>query len=242
MMTVPLGGNLRLQDYLLGYGYTANPSENSLKNIPAFTNALVNDPTKYKEALRVLNGLVSASRNEQTLDFNLTPPNHSNTLPLLKLSSDCKLLDFDDRRFAFTDESARRYVCGGWLEEYVYETLLKLGKKIQDKARNLTIKSHVQGVKNEADVAFLAKNCLHLIECKTARLEHKNGSAALYKLKTLMVETGLKTKAMLVSWRGLDESTRTPHGKRARKYVIKVVQKDDLRNLKNLLEQWIAEK
>jgi hypothetical protein len=240
VQTIPLKNTLRMKDYLRASGYITEPGRYMTKELPEFTKELINNPKKYEDALRQVNELVSGKNNKKILDFKLDRQHYGTTLHLLRLCEKYKLLEFDDRSLAFADESARLYVCGGWLEEYVFDVLRRLNKQnIQDKAINLTIRGAVE---NELDVAFLAKNRLHLIECKTARLRTEKGGETLYKLKRLMEQTGRKTKGMLVSYRDLDRSNKTPHKKRAKEYGIKVVQKDDLRNLKNLLEQWIAEK
>ena len=135
-------------------------------------------------------------------------------------------------------------MCGEWLEVHTHAVVNNLLRsKIQTRAeQGLTIIKN--DVPNELDVAFMAKNALHVIECKTSRLEREGGGDALYLLGTITHKTGLKTKAMLVTYRNLDsydKKNRKPHKKRAAEYGIKIVEGAELRNLKAHLEKWIAE-
>ena len=127
---------------------------------------------------------------------------------------------------------------------YSYDVVKNISRdKIQAKACNLTIKN--KGGDNELDVAFLAQNKLHVLECKSCRLKTEKGADALYKLKTITSLTGLKTRAMLVTYRNLDtldRRNRKPHKKRADALGIKVVERCELRNLKEHLENGLQGK
>lgn len=117
---------------------------------------------------------------------------------------------------SFPSEAARRYVNGGWLETYVYQTLQDLrGTRpgITDVAMNVVIEHADRTIRNEVDVAFLYRNTLHLIECKTANLGGTAGTAAagggdgkaaqvIYKMEALLKLGGLRTRGMIVDYRG----------------------------------------
>jgi hypothetical protein len=241
----PLDKKLKIQDYLLAYGYKTVLSENTLYNRPDFTFELINNITKYESAVSRTNAYVSKAQDRSALTFVRTSY-EDGIESFLDLCRKFALLTLEGKQFTFTDEQARRYVCGGWLEEHVYQCIGKINKqKIQDKVLNITIKTLPQAVENELDVAVSANNYLHIIECKTANIGNSKDSDALYKLYTLKNKLGLKTKSMLVSYRNIDKLYRgkraNDNAKRAKDYGITVIQHSDLRNLKNHLEKWIAE-
>jgi hypothetical protein len=241
----PLDKRLKIQDYLLAYGYNSELSEKKLYNSSDFTFELINNISKYEGAVSRTNAYVSSAQDRFSLTFDRTH-HDDGTTHFLNLCQKFDLLTAERNQFTFRDEQARSYVCGGWLEEHVYGCINQIGKqKIQDKVLNITIKSLPQAVENEIDVAVLANNYLHIIECKTANIGNLKASDVLYKLNTLKNKLGLRAKCMLVSSRYIDKEygkkRASDNAKRAKDYKIKVIQRDELRNLKNHLEKWIAE-
>ena len=159
----------------------------------------------------------------------------------------------------FASEKARFYVNGGWIEEHVFDLLHKIKPEldaiqtkepeenvIQDLGRNLTIvrKNKGESVKNELDVALLADNKLHIIECKTKRFDmgdgpDSHGADVLYKLDTLRDHIGgLQANAMLVSYQPLQKE----HLWRAKELGIEVCTGKDIQNLQQKLKEWIGAK
>jgi len=102
----------------------------------------------------------------------------------------------------------------------------------------------VQGspVTNELDVAFLADNRLHLIECKTKRFDSNQSpeaqvAATLYKLDTLRdYMGGNDARAMLVSYRNLGNPPRL----RASEFDIKICDGQGIQRLESVLTKWIG--
>jgi hypothetical protein len=241
----PLDKKLKIQDYLLAYGYKTELSQYTRYNYHDFTFELINNIQKYEFAVSKVNAYISSAQDRFALTFTRTQHDDGITHFLI-FCQRFNLLTIERNQFTFHDEQARRYVCGGWLEEHTYECIEKINKqKIQDKILNITIKSLPQAVENELDVAVLANNYLHIIECKTANIGNSRDSDALYKLDTLKNKLGLKTKSMLVSYHYIDKFFRgrraNDNAKRANDYGINVIQHNNLRNLKNHLEKWIAE-
>jgi hypothetical protein len=242
---IDLDIKLKIKDYLFAYGYSISFHAANQYQYSEFTHELVSNISKYQSSIGRINSHVIKSNKKNALTFQRGQEDVY-IAPFLDLCGKFGLLQADQDTFTFSDLQARQYVCGGWLEEYVYETVNQIGKqKIQDKALNMTIKSLQKSVENELDVAFLAKNCLHMIECKTGKLENEKGGDVLYKLYTLSDKLGLKAKSMLVSYRNIDNISKNErlyqHKKRADEYKIRVVQSEELINLKNHLEKWIAE-
>ena len=237
---IDLKSNLKLKDYFRAYGYSADPKESIHK--PGFAKELVDNQVQYRDALGLLNKHVCTDDNRQTLSFSA-----QNTTPMCIILELCKkydFLDFNDRRIDFNDAACRKYVCGGWLEAHTRAVVNSISRSKLQTLADQGIEIIKKNVPNDLDVAFLAKNALHVIECKTGRLTRERGGDTLYKLKTITQTMGLKTKPMLVTYRNLDsEDTkkRKPHTRRARQYGIEVVEGDELRRLKEHLEKWIAQ-
>ncbi|QNT59574.1 hypothetical protein AABM17_579 [Neisseria musculi] len=87
------------------------------------------------------------------------------------------------------------------------------------------------------DVLLLANNVSHVLECKTANFAKNEDKAgdALYKLESLKKLGGLRTKAMLLSYRELTGKIRN----RAEGAQIKIIEQKDLSGMKTLLEKWV---
>jgi len=85
----------------------------------------------------------------------------------------------------------------------------------------------------------MARNRLHLIECKTKRMAGKGttevATDTVYKLDSISDLGGLGTRSMLVSYRQLKEADR----QRAKDLRIKVVQGTQIQQLKSQLREWI---
>ena len=139
-------------------------------------------------------------------------------------------------------KDARTFANGGWLEFYTNSQLnsLKSEGVIQDSAHlNLQIQRSGSTIRNEVDVCFMAKNRLHIIECKTKRMTGKGtdqmAADTVYKLDSISELGGLGTKSMLVS----DRPLRDPDLKRAKDLRIKVLDAQKLQTLKSELKEWI---
>jgi len=246
----PLGVKLHMKDYLSAYGYKPKLPSN-LRFTPKFAKELVDSPSRYEKGLIRLNGIVVKAKSKTRLDFAGETNDDAEVLkPILALCAEHRLVKspvLKPGSWSFVSLSARKYVCGGWLEDYVFDALSGLEDKIQGKERDLEIRTVPKDVENQLDVVFIADNRLHIIECKTGRLEqaagftdeHNKATPALDKLRNLMSRTGLKTKALLVTWRELDQKNNPLNKNRAEAYGIKVIQKDELRDLKTQLAKWI---
>ena len=238
---LPIDSGLTLEDYLDVYGYsTEQEKKQSSLNKPTFVKELINDQEKYADLLGTLNYLVQDPRNKKLLFKGLSKENSENmkkVLPLLELCKEQGLLDFTSDRIEFKNVEARIYVCGGWLETYVHDIVSSIPPdRIQTRPKqNLTIKSR-GNVPNELDVAFLAKDTLFAIECKTSNLAREGAGDVLYRMQTVSKAAGLRTQAMLVSYRKPNDDLKW----RAQDIGIEIVQGYDLRRLKERIQKWIG--
>jgi hypothetical protein len=152
------------------------------------------------------------------------------------------------RDLRFTSEDARIFVNGGWLEAHAYqivEGLRGVEPRISDVAMNLKIVHPDGTTRNEIDVAFLYRNTLHLIECKTANLGTEGGTGddkateALYKLDSLRKMGGLRTRAMVLDYRGA-LSSHAANRDRARSAGIEVAAGRQLGDLRGCIQRaWL---
>ena len=149
-------------------------------------------------------------------------------------------------RLRFPDEGARRYVNGGWLEDHVSTHLEQIraeSSTIQDMARGLEYirLNDAAAIKNELDVAFLAGNRLHIIECKTKRFQctlnpDAPGADALYKLDGVRQQLGgRQARVLFVSYQPLLDS----HRQRAADMGIRLCVGREIHYIAELLREWV---
>lgn len=240
---VKLTASLRLKHYLQSYGFSISDRQHphNPPSYQALQNTLVLNCRNLENALGSLNFLGQVAEDRKTLTVSL------DEALLRDMSLDALLRDFENagvlsrqpNTIRFADDNARFFCKGGWLELHVFQTLTSMQDKIglRDKASNLVV-TDPDGVRNELDVAFLARNRLFAIECKTARMD-KPGSTkandALFKLSENSRRIGgLGTKAMFASFRRLNE----PELKLAKALNIRVVCADQLARLDEHLLDW----
>lgn len=150
------------------------------------------------------------------------------------------LIQTGQDQFEAVNIDALRFMQGGWLEYAVAHSVKQLqgSGKIQDAALNAQVMTDGK-TKNELDCAFIAKNRLHLIECKTRNFSRKDSAVAqesLYKLDSLVKLGGLRTKGLLVSFRTVPQTDM----RRAKDLGIEVIQREQLATLTNRLSSWLS--
>lgn len=91
-----------------------------------------------------------------------------------------------DNCFEVSSKGARKYLTGGWLEEFVYLSLLPLEKEGVELGLNLQI-SPTTNNSNEIDIFAAHNNQFLLCECKT---KEKDSSGEIYKMDSIAAEFG----------------------------------------------------
>lgn len=241
----PLEPKIRLPDYLRAYGYDPLPApkrSESGKDHSSLIEDLILNVGSLADPIGELNALAHAAEVRKSLSIELPPHGGSAGLQsLLQKFSDSDVLAIRANRVEFRSEPDRAFAGGGWIEEYVFRKVSRLSQDlgIRDKHVNLVV-SDASGVKNELDIAFMARNRLHVIECKTARMngaQAGKANDALFKLAEISRRIGgLGTRAMLASYRMLDEHEK----KLARALSVELVCGSDLRRLDEKLKVWVA--
>lgn len=246
-----LNCQIDLKTYLSAYGMVYKSvkqplaSERLLANLEPF----IKQYDKYKDDIPLLNAYASES---QKSGFKVDFKHHKvkSLVTLLEELHHKDLLDFDNHRIDFRDTMHKDLLNGIWLEEITYKAIENI-KSIQDKALSLEVgnssydqnkKQYAlqnQGNQNEFDIAFIAKNRLHIIECKTQMMNKEGGLKSediLYKLEALKNYGGLMTKKCLVSYFEVPESVKN----RAKELRVEIIQGKDLQRLREKIANWIG--
>lgn len=242
----PLDQRLRLRHYLAGYGFSIGGRIETPQVNPAHQDllrTLIAQIGSMTRALAQMNWLAQQAENQGTLRIQLDEHQRdSRSLEvLLRNLADAGLIRNETNHIVFTGAEDRSLIKGGWLEQVVFQTVARLSVEIgiRDKACNLEV-TDATGVKNELDVAFLARNRLHVIECKTARMDQPVAPKAndtLFKLAEIGRRVGgLNTRRMLVSYRKLGDSER----RLARALNIEVVSGVEIQVLEARLRTWVS--
>jgi hypothetical protein len=242
-----IDNKLTLKDYLHVHGWevlsTAQADKNAADRRP-LTGTLVREIQNLGSVISVLNRYASVCDKEKSLSIKVTDEDARNEhfIRLASLLADHGLLVFSAGTLTFSSDDARSYCNGGWLEEHVAQ--VAGGLAFQDLAQGMVVRSlaggkTAAGSENEIDVALLARNRLHIIECKTSGFMTEAGTAkaaeAEYKLDSLSKLGGLNTRGMLVSYREIRPADR----QRARDLGIELVVGRDVVRLEEKLKAWV---
>ena len=152
------------------------------------------------------------------------------------------LVSWDGQRaVTFHDESAARYVGGGWVEEYTASKLR--GFATCDCASPLEVKS-MSGddvddrSSNELDAVMVHGNRMLVVECKAAVTRDDEKLADwIYKLNQVAHSVGgLMAQPLLLSAREITDKPR----QRAREYGVDILAAGELSSLPDYLRRWMA--
>lgn len=241
-----LAEKLKLSDYLTALDSEVKEvANNGVVSLDVRTLGAkwCSEPDYYSSALGVLNYLAFTADNNYLTSAKLTSQQLEN-VALNELIDDLMTIGYvqcENDKLVFKNDNARFFANGGWLEEYVYGTILSLKKVIstlQDVAQGAEVVRDVgkHTVNNELDVAALANNKLHIIECKTKKFEKGEGNNVIYKLDSLAdLLGGLHGRAMLISFKEI----RVAEQYRAQELDIKFIGPHELPNLSAHLTHWL---
>lgn len=249
----PLQEQLKLRHYLRSYGFELTSKPNRSQASAAqqlLTQTLVEQVGSLEASISVLNALAQDAENRRSLGVPMNDwQRDSRSLDvLLRYFEDAAALSVQGDRIQFASEAARDFVKGGWLElhaiQAVHQVTGPLG--IRDKAMGLEVQDVTTQTRNELDIAFMARNRLFVMECKTARIDRPQGQGdrtappkandTLFKLaENCRRIGGLGTRGMLVSYRKL----QPPEMTLAEALGIKVVAGSDIARLPEKLKHWV---
>jgi len=257
----PLRAKLKVHEMLRAHGYSVSTQERPqiTRELRDLTARLIDHVASAGRALGTLNALARLARDEPGLRVDMSPAQYDSRAlaDILALFLDAGLLRQSGQALTFKDEESRFFVNGGWLESHVYEALQALRAQheaLSDVAMGVRV-SFAGGDprsaskardKNEIDVAFLYRNTLHLIECKTANLaqsgkgDDNKATEALYKMESLLKLGGLRTRGMVVDYRGQLASSEADR-QRAKEAGIAIISGAQLKDLKGAISRlWLS--
>ena len=255
----PLRAKLKVHEMLRAHGYQVTTQEQPqvTRELRDLTARLIDHVASAGRALGTVNALARAARDEPGLRVDLSPAqtDSRSLADILALFADADLLRLSGSALIFKNEDARFFVNGGWLESHVFEALQSLRAQhdaLSDVAMGVRVgfagstAKNQNNDKNEIDVAFLYRNTLHLIECKTANLaliskgEDSKATEALYKMESLLKLGGLRTRGMVVDYRG-ELAKSEANQKRAAEAGIAIVSGAQLKDLKGAISRlWLG--
>ncbi len=244
----PLKGKLKLEPYLHAHGWKVieRPALPALSSsLRELTGELVLQCGSLERALGVMNWYAQQCEGKPDRAVKLEEGDERNPgfMALIDKFARFGACRRQGNRLIFDDERARFFCNGGWLEQHVVDAVNTLRKRagIQDLAAGLRVRAldnRLTGSagSNELDVVFIARNRLHIIECKTRSFRDRNGAAdAVYKLDALTALGGLNTRGLLVSYRQLSDGDR----QRAKDLRIRTVVGGAISRLPDELMRWI---
>lgn len=239
-----LSCRMKIEDFFEIHGYhVENISRKAERpeQIASFAGKLLAGYKRFSPVLGSLNYFASAAKEKQSLYYEQGHRicGQGNVLSeLLRLAQDSGLIEsWDDYSITFRDEWGRDACRGFWLEEYTMQKLQNLHTTLhlQDFAKSIQFISPDR-VRNELDAAFLYRNTLCILECKTCNtMEKGRGAEIIYKLDSLKAIPGIFTKAAVLSFQDLEAAEK----KRAEDRKMKTVIGPALSNLEKHLQQMV---
>ncbi|MCG3731765.1 DUF1887 family protein [Vibrio cincinnatiensis] len=238
--------NITIADYLTIFGARGEFSEHSRppqldQKLYQLGERWASHALELGPGLATLNYLATTCRKEQRLDVELSIKQQGYRELNLLISDlvEANIATYQEGLLTFSDEDARRFANGEWLETLVHSTVKQIQDgmpTIQDRSLNVQVYRQLgeREVRNELDVATVVNNKLHIIECKTKGMRD-DGDDTLYKLESLRdLLGGLQARAMLVSFRPLRHNDIT----RAEDLGLALIGPDELKDLKRHLTGW----
>ena len=254
----PLRAKLKVHEMLRAHGYAVTTQEQPQisRELRDLTARLIDHVASAGRALGALNALARAARdNNLRAELNRDQYESRALGDIVALFADAGLLRQQGNMLIFKDEESRFFANGGWLESHVFEALQSLRSQhegLSDVVMGVRV-SFADGIgknqrndKNEIDVAFLYRNTLHLIECKTANLgqigngDDSKATETIYKMESLLKLGGLRTRGMVVDYRG-ELAKSEANQKRAAEAGIAIVSGAQLKDLKGAISRlWLS--
>lgn len=248
----PLQAKLRVRELLESHGFEVEQQQHPVVSgeLRDLTARVIDHIGSAGRALGQVNLLAAQAKDAPQLRSKLSDWQlDSRSLgDMLALFEEARQLKVKGAAVEFPNEAARSFVNGGWLEVHTYHALKDLQgqhDRITDVVMNAKVQHPDGRTRNEVDVAFLYRNTLHLIECKTANLASDGAGGddkateAIYKMEALLKLGGLRTRGMIVDYRGA-LSAHKSNLDRARNAGIEVVSGTQLRDMKGCISRaWL---
>ena len=211
----------------------------------AITKYLANHCDKLEYLFRAMNQLYAGNDSEIKPQTLSNSPWGEVKVALDKLK-ESNLIDWDGN-FTVTpmNEDARRYLTGGWLEEFAFWAAVDQGADHVMLEVTFDDNQTKKETPNEFDVVVVHNNRMLVVECKTGRFGQnlQKDADIIYKLESLKnlaggaLATGLLVSAMPLNHttqRGDEVFTR----ERAERHHLATIEQQQLRNLPEKMRHW----
>lgn len=241
--------------YLAAQGFSARPAEcdgPTLDKRRATSCWLAENASRLQDFIRNLNSAAAYwEQNNKSDSPNLRPRNGELETTAARRLLDAGLLEEKDGQLR-TVEAHAAYLRGGWLEEYCYA----IGRELEsapDSRHRLTRARFAINVKidpldatrpgkyplNELDAAFVHRNRMLIVECKTGRQlgDDDKSQTILNKLEVLGEHAAgrFAGKIVLTTEDRVDATTT----ERAKRYNIEILTARKLKDLKQHIVNWM---
>ena len=242
---IPIEDKLKLHEYFTLFGISlenCQPNQGIQHAVRKLTAKWCSDIEYYRKGISALNYYASVAQDTDQVTLDETYNNNQALLDILEDLEQLGYLSITRDTITFSNQKNRFFCNGGWLEEWCFATIKKLSARlpsIQDLsyAVEVTRQYNRREVKNELDVVALVNNKLHIIECKTGKLNNESSNQILYRLNSLTELIGdTAGRAALVTYNKVPASVAA----RAVELDINILGPDQLPNLTSHLERWLA--
>lgn len=234
----------KFESFLSAYGYEVeekSPAKELSKAENLFFRNLFARDDSMHEAVACMNGLATTADKKTRQTRELTEKEKSSTAlrNLIAQYQEFAYLTEKDGRIVFSTEEKRKFVAGGWLEQYVGSCLMEI--KGVTPWLNVKIVEEEEGkapiISNEIDALFMFGPHLFLVECKTGVMKQANNhdNDIVYKVNNLTKVGGLNTHLIVVSYRKMKAVAK----RRAEKLGMLVIDGEGLLTLNNQVEELI---
>lgn len=251
----PLKTKINLDVYLSSYGMKIiNKSKQEVDSDRLSAMDIV--LKKYPKYLKVIPYLNNAASRSQQQDYKYQLENSDlNCQEFIDFLNDLdyrEIIDYQQKTktINFKNQEIKEFLNGGWLEDYVYDQIKSIDKvdnilcnvevgNTSFKTKESQYNTKNKGNINEFDIAFIARNKLHIIECKTQTMDKKIGTKPediLYKLETLKNYGGTMTKKCLISYFEVPKHIKN----RAKSLNIRIIEGIGITRLKQHILDWIS--
>lgn len=242
---IPIEDKLKLHEYFTLFGISlenCQPNQGIPQAVRKLTAKWCSDIEYYRKGISALNYYASVAQDTDQATLDETYNNNQALLDILEDLEQLGYLSISRDTITFSNQKNRFFCNGGWLEEWCFATIKKLSSRlpsIQDLsyAVEVTRQYNRREVKNELDLVALVNNKLHIIECKTGKLNNESSNQILYRLNSLTELIGdTAGRAALVTYNKVPASVAA----RAVELDINILGPDQLPNLSSHLERWLA--
>ncbi len=248
--SAPLNTKLKIVESLRAHGYATQGGQTPQISAAQRDLAarLVDHVSSAGRALGQINSLANQAKPSLRCQMTEAQADSKALSNMLALFADGGYVKQAGTALTFPDEASRFFVNGGWLEYHLLQVLRDLQgtHPVTDIAFNLNVVRPDGNTDNEIDVAFMYRNTLHIIECKSANLaqpgatQDDKATEAVYRMESLLKLGGLRTRGMIVDYRGAFAASDA-NRQRAKSARLEILSGSELKDAKGQIgRRWMS--